>query len=114
MNYRAASEIIDRIADQVAQLAQYSRALDESLFSGEQADAKALSLSELQHVDALAQYLGDMEALLRAMAPLFPPETVLPTDELRSAVHLDAMQRLISGSEHITSSEPGTGDVTLF
>lgn len=114
MKYRAATEIIDRIADQVAQLAQYARALDESLCARELADVAQLSASELQHVDALAQYLGDLECLLRKMAPMLPADLTLPTEALRSAVHLNAMQRLITGTDRIPVSEPSAGDVTLF
>lgn len=114
MTYRVASEIIDRVADQIAQLAHYSRALDESLCVRDQSDVIKPSASGLQHVDALAQYLGDLECLLRKMAPMFPTDLVLPTEELRSAVHLDAMQRLITSTDRIPLSEPSAGDVTLF
>lgn len=114
MAMRQVQNILRDISVRVGLLSESANRLDKCIDQLDQQKLTAELSTELQSVDALRQYLEDIETALAYIVDHVEPESRMDTSSLVGALKLASMRSTISGSGQPNTKDSGSGNVNLF
>ncbi|MBO9475778.1 hypothetical protein J7413_19760 [Shimia sp. R10_1] len=114
MTTRTTADVLNTIAEDVADLASIAHALDNLTSELDLSGADQSKIRDLQRVDALFQHLDDIAVLLGNMSKLIGAGPDLNVQDLQDSVRLDYLKSRLSNAATTTEMSPDAGTVNLF
>lgn len=114
MTLRPAAQILEVLADEVADLASVAHSIEHTVSSLGLDKKLGVHGRNLQRVDFLFQHLEDVATILQAMAPLFKDDHRLDAAQLGQAARLDYIRRRLRADGERLEKTRDSGHVDLF
>lgn len=114
MIHRPASQILEVLSDEVADLASVAQSIEHTVFALGLDKQLGVHGRNLQRIDFLFQHLEDVALVLQTMAPLFDDDQKLDVEVLSHAARLDYIRRRLRADGERFEKTVNSGHVDLF
>ncbi|MCJ7872004.1 hypothetical protein [Phaeobacter sp. J2-8] len=114
MTDRSMKEVLEILARDVGELADFARNLEHTVFASTIVETSQGDIENLQTFDGLIQHLDDMKALLFSIARMTDPGVSLNAEVLAKVAKLGHYQRIFGLPQPNPDPDPASGHVDLF
>lgn len=114
MTQRLTSQIIEVLADEVADLASVAQSIEHTVLTLGLDKNLGVHGQNLQRVDFLHQHLEDVAFVLQALVPMFGDTHKLDAATLSQAARLDYIRRRLHADGARLEKTKNSGHVDLF